>query len=46
VNFADIKYDKDKSKTVMKVACLATNFRFLDKKEIKDAKAKDEKPKK
>lgn len=38
VNFADIKYDKDKGRTVLKVTCLATTFRFLDKSEIQDKK--------
>lgn len=36
VNFSDIK--SDKGKTSVKVTCLATTFRFLDKKEIKDDK--------
>ena len=36
VNFSDIK--NDKGKTSVKVTCLATTFRFLDKKEIKDEK--------
>ncbi|MBT0665634.1 type 4a pilus biogenesis protein PilO [Geobacter pelophilus] len=40
VNFADIKYDKDKGRTNLRVTCLATTFRFLDKKEIKDDKKK------
>ncbi|WP_370543312.1 type 4a pilus biogenesis protein PilO [Geobacter sp. OR-1] len=40
VNFADIKYDKDKGRTNLRVNCLATTFRFLDKKEIKDDKKK------
>ena len=40
VNFADIKYDNDKGRTQLRVNCLATTFRFLDKKEIKDDKKK------
>ena len=40
VNFADIKYDKERGRTQLKVNCLATTFRFLDKKEIKDEKKK------
>ncbi len=40
VSFPDIKYDKDKGRTVVKVTCLATTFRFLDKKEIKNDKPK------
>ena len=40
VNFADIKYDKDKGRTQLRVNCLATTFRFLDKKEIKNDKKK------
>ena len=38
VNFSEIKTDK--GRTVVKVSCLATTFRFLDKKEIKDDKKK------
>ena len=38
VNFSDIKTDK--GRTLAKVTCLATTFRFLDKKEIKDDKKK------
>jgi type IV pilus assembly protein PilO len=38
VNFADIKFDKDKGRTILKVTCLATTFRFLDKSEIQDKK--------
>jgi type IV pilus assembly protein PilO len=40
VNFADIKFDKDKGRTHLRVSCLATTFRFMDKKEIKDDKKK------
>lgn len=40
VNFAEIKYDKAKGRSQLKVNCLATTFRFLDKKEIKDDKKK------
>jgi len=40
VNFADIKYDQDKGRSQLRVTCLATTFRFLDKKEIKDDKKK------
>jgi type IV pilus assembly protein PilO len=40
VNFADIKYDNDKGRSQLRVTCLATTFRFLDKKEIKDDKKK------
>lgn len=40
VNFSDIKYDKDKGRSQLRVNCLATTFRFLDKKEIKDDKKK------
>lgn len=40
VNFSDIKYDKDKGRSQLRVNCLATTFRFLDKKEIKDEKKK------
>jgi type IV pilus assembly protein PilO len=40
VAFPDIKYDKDKGRTLVKVTCLATTFRFLDKKEIKNDKPK------
>jgi type IV pilus assembly protein PilO len=36
VAFADIK--NEKGQTSVKVSCLATTFRFLDKKETKDAK--------
>lgn len=36
VNFAEVK--NDKGKTAVKVTCLATTFRFLDKKEKKDEK--------
>ncbi len=36
VAFTDIK--NDKGRITVKVACLATTFRFLDKKEIKDEK--------
>ncbi len=38
VTFSDIKTDK--GRTMTKVSCLATTFRFLDKKEIKDDKKK------
>ena len=40
VTFSDIKHDKDRGKTLMHVSCLATTFRFLDRKETKDAKKK------
>lgn len=36
VNFSDIRTSQ--GMTTLKVACLATTFRFLDKKEIKDEK--------
>ncbi len=36
VNISDIK--NDKGRTTIKVTCLATTFRFLDKKELKDDK--------
>lgn len=36
VSFSDIKADK--GRPVAKISCLATTFRFLDKKEIKDDK--------
>ncbi len=36
VTFSDIQYDQGRSK--VKVNCLATTFRFLDKKETSDAK--------
>lgn len=38
VTFSEIKTDK--GRTLAKVSCLATTFRFLDKKEIKDDKKK------
>lgn len=38
VTFSDIKTDR--GRTMAKVSCLATTFRFLDKKEIKDDKKK------
>ncbi len=38
VTFAEIKTDR--GRTMAKVSCLATTFRFLDKKEIKDDKKK------
>ena len=38
VTFSDIK--SDRGRTLAKVTCLATTFRFLDKKEIKDDKKK------
>lgn len=38
VTFSDIKTDR--GRTMAKVTCLATTFRFLDKKEIKDDKKK------
>lgn len=40
VNFADIKSDKDKGRTQLRVNALVTTFRFLDKKEIKNEKKK------
>lgn len=40
VNFNEIKFDKDRGRTQLRVSCLATTFRFLDKKEIKDDKKK------
>ena len=38
VTFSEIKTDR--GRTMAKVSCLATTFRFLDKKEIKDDKKK------
>lgn len=40
VNFNEIKFDKEKGRSQLRVNCLATTFRFLDKKEIKDDKKK------
>jgi type IV pilus assembly protein PilO len=40
VVFSDIKQDADKKRTLLRVNCLATTFRFLDKKETKDEKKK------
>lgn len=40
VTFSELKSDKDKGRQLMRVNCLATTFRFLDKKEIKDDKKK------
>lgn len=41
VDFADVK--NVNNRMIAKVNCLATTFRFLDKKEIKDEKAKPKK---
>jgi type IV pilus assembly protein PilO len=40
VTFADIKHDKEKGRTQLRVNALVTTFRFLDKKEIKNEKKK------
>jgi type IV pilus assembly protein PilO len=40
VSFSNITHEKDRGRTIMKVECLATTFRFLDKKETKDDKKK------
>lgn len=40
VTFSELKPDKDTGRSLMRVNCLATTFRFLDKKEIKDDKKK------
>lgn len=40
VSFSNIAHDKERGRTIMKVECLATTFRFLDKKETKDEKKK------
>ncbi|MSM40810.1 MAG: type 4a pilus biogenesis protein PilO [Geobacter sp.] len=40
VTFSELKSDKDKGRQLMRVNCLATTYRFLDKKEIKDDKKK------
>ncbi|MBS4068904.1 MAG: type 4a pilus biogenesis protein PilO [Sulfurimonas sp.] len=40
VTFSELKPDKDAGRSLMRVNCLATTFRFLDKKEIKDDKKK------